>query len=252
MFSIWLVPRNPIALDAKVDHAADAALNRPAANRQAQPAGVRITQTARLTGIASGARSSRAAGPAGLVVCGQFAGHLPVDATHAAAAQDDPLTQPFYQRKGPTIVDQIFVFVHRWFRRGEGWAYHPEMESQVRDIAAVVAPRLLRGERGRFDIPLDHGMLLGEIVADTDCENATATARGASIAKVALLPAGSVFRKNVDRLYRALQAVQPPSVEGSHGKLIIKYRGVTTSAPDIVTASIWTCRSSSTASNMTS
>ncbi len=138
-------------------------------------------------------------------------------------------------------MDQIFVFVHRWFRRGEGWAYHPEMEGRVRDIAAVVAPRLLRGERGRFDIPLDHGLLLGEIVADTDCENATATARGASIAKVALLPAEPVFRKNADRLYRALQAVQPPSVEGPDGKLVIKYRGVPTpvvSGPQIEAAEV--------------
>ncbi len=128
-------------------------------------------------------------------------------------------------------MDQIFVFIHRWFRRGEGWAYHPDMEGRVRDIAHAVAPRVLRGERGRFEIPLEHGMLLGEIVADTDCKNVSAIARGASIAKVALLPANPVVQKNVDRLYRALQTVQTPSAEGPHAKLVIKYRGASAPVP---------------------
>ena len=86
------------------------------------------------------------------------------------------------------------VAVHRWFRRGEGWAYHPVMEPRLDKLMLILKSRLdsratLAVESAeRFSLPWSQGALVGCQVRDSNCPDPQAQNRHPTILRVALVP----------------------------------------------------------------
>lgn len=107
-------------------------------------------------------------------------------------------------------IKHIPVIVHRWFKNGEGWAYHPEMAKHLVSIIKQVTPQMQSAARvlgSESEVPISHclnedqfaddaEMLLGFIMPDTNCLFKASEARNPFLLKLA--KTSMVFTKEED------------------------------------------------------
>lgn len=80
------------------------------------------------------------------------------------------------------------VVIHRWFERGAGWAYAPEIENSKLAVMAVLDRQLKAGRPGTFSIQMAAGgCLIGTVADDPECPDPKAKGRKPTILRAVLL-----------------------------------------------------------------
>jgi hypothetical protein len=96
----------------------------------------------------------------------------------------------------PTKQRRICPLVmHRWFKRGEGWAFHPSLDSSVQRIFQSLTDQFRERERASFvgsafKVPYGPGYLIGIHRLDTECQDPLATQRRPTILAAAFAEGG--------------------------------------------------------------
>ncbi len=88
---------------------------------------------------------------------------------------------------------KVPVVIHRWFKDGEGWGYHPSLSGDaMRSLIRALGRRLEERKEGSFreEIPELRQVAVGEVVSDPEPLDPKAQGRQPVILRAALLPAG--------------------------------------------------------------
>ena len=112
------------------------------------------------------------------------------------------------------------VLVFRWFRDGEGWAYHPKLEAVLPKLILHVDTFLKYRKIEPIKVRVDHGFLIGDLLRDDDCPNALAVGRSPFILCAAYLTR-DVTEKELEHIRRRLEQLELPVLEGVSAKLQI-------------------------------
>lgn len=86
----------------------------------------------------------------------------------------------------------IPIIVHKWFKKGEGWAYHPSLQGRLVSIIKAITPLINRGRAAinggkafEIDQIIGETRYLGYIVQDNDCQFAASADRAPFVLKLA-------------------------------------------------------------------
>ncbi|GAB4135115.1 MAG: hypothetical protein Tsb009_01060 [Planctomycetaceae bacterium] len=86
------------------------------------------------------------------------------------------------------MTRKAFVLVHMWFRKGEGWAFHPSIGDHLEKFIGAVEDYVRSPELElTFELPFNRGVLIGEKIPDHNCQDPKAENRNPFILRVAYL-----------------------------------------------------------------
>ncbi len=92
-----------------------------------------------------------------------------------------------------------YVVAHRWFADGEGWSYHPELSSSIKELSEALQPELQNRSRLSFEtwesfrVSTRLGDLRGIHKGDADCPDLCAQGRYPTLLMAVLVPEGRVL-----------------------------------------------------------
>lgn len=92
-----------------------------------------------------------------------------------------------------------YVVAHRWFADGEGWSYHPELSSSIKELTEALQPELQNRNRLSFEtwesfrVSTRLGDLRGIHKGDADCPDICAQGRYPTLLMAVLVPEGRVL-----------------------------------------------------------
>lgn len=124
--------------------------------------------------------------------------------------------------KAMTRRGYLPILVHRWFLNGEGWAYHPSLESSLLDLVKDAESLLKHPKDGFFQVKVGIGWLVGDTFSDVDCPNRQAAGRNPFVFRAVLIRASTLTENLANALYRRLCNVRLPVSEGENDALCIK------------------------------
>ncbi len=121
---------------------------------------------------------------------------------------------------------QLPVFVHRWFRRGEGWAYHPSLSGKLNE-AIYAVDRVLKygnreGERGKVEFPKENAWIVYAMRLDLNSEDPKAKNRQPFYLTATIID-HNPETKELDKIYQQLENLPEVEEEGANIDLYIPH-----------------------------
>lgn len=115
---------------------------------------------------------------------------------------------------------RVPVIVHRWFRNGDGWSYHPTLEKEFAGILMALSSILKpAAPMGEFEIPFRKGKLVGHKSEDRECLDPKAQKRNPFILKAAYLDQEQKHQIDPEAVQTELEKLTLPDTQGRNGKL---------------------------------
>jgi hypothetical protein len=128
------------------------------------------------------------------------------------------------QDRGTSVMPEetALVAVHRWFAKGEGWAYHPDLGDKLQLAIGEVADHLKSSKiNDQFVLSSGRGTLVGEKFPDDECNNPRALNRHPFILRLAFLNERSPDKDTIKVVRERLTQLALPTEQGESDDLAI-------------------------------
>ena len=120
---------------------------------------------------------------------------------------------------------QLPVFVHRWFRRGENWAYHPSLSDKLLYAVRAVSDLSLwvtgKG-KGKIEFPKENAWIVYTMRLDLNSEDPKAKNRQPFYLTATIID-HNPETKELDKIYQQLENLPEVEEEGANIDLYIPH-----------------------------